>query len=266
MKTKREHLFNFKMKNFILKASNAGPASPGSRRAAVATLNDERGNALVYVLIAIVLFAALSFTLSRQNDAGETGTLTEEKAELYASQLISYAAQAKQSVDRMLFEGATPAQIDFIPPSDAAFETGSDIRKLYHPDGGGLIESTLPDSLVNQIDTTPVAGWYIGRFNDMAWTELDSSGNPIDDIILTAHQISQGACEKINNKILGRDIAIPALASGITLQNVLIDDTEHSGSNVNLNATNCPGCENYPSLCISNNGATKFSFYSILSE
>jgi hypothetical protein len=114
---------------------------------------------------------------------------------------------------------------------------------------------------LNQIDTTPVAGWYVGRFSNVEWSRTTA-----DDIILTAHQISQLACEKINNAVLGRDVAIPALASGVTLQNVLIDDSDHSGSNVNLNSTNCPGCDGYPSLCISNNAATKFSFYSILSE
>ena len=55
----------------------------------------ERGNAMIYVLIAIALFAALSFTLARQGDDGEASDMSDARAELYATDMISYAAQAK---------------------------------------------------------------------------------------------------------------------------------------------------------------------------
>ena len=76
----------------------------------------ESGNALIYVLIAIALFAALSFTLARQSDTGEAGTLSDERAELYATQIISYAAQTKSALDQMLFIGTDIDDLDFIAP------------------------------------------------------------------------------------------------------------------------------------------------------
>ena len=86
----------------------------------------ERGNALVYVLIAIALFAALSFTLGRQTDTSEAGALSEQKAELYATQLISYAAQVRSAVDQMLFTAASDIDdLDFAAPTVAVVDTGS---------------------------------------------------------------------------------------------------------------------------------------------
>jgi len=217
----------------------------------------ERGNALIYVLIAIALFAALSFTLSRQSgDSGGQSHLSEEKAELYASQLISYAAQAKNAVEQLLFEGSTVDELDFVLPSDAAFETGSDIRKVFHPGGAGLSPGTIPEQLVSQVDTNPPAGWYMGMFNNVEWTESSAQ-----DVILTAHQISRTACEQINEKVTG-NTTIPA--TNVTLNLILIDDSKHTGTNQPFNIANCGACEDMPALCISNAGGTKFSFYSIL--
>lgn len=219
--------------------------------------SSERGNALIYVLIAVALFAALNFTLSRNNsDSGGKDDLDDGKAELYASQLISYAAQAKMAVDQLTFEGARIDQLDFIPPSDAAFETGSDILKVYHPGGAGLSPGNVPKELIAQVDTNPVSGWYMGRFNNIEWSETTA-----DDVMLVAHQISRQACENINRKVTGSAV-IPA--TNVAIADILIDASEHSGTNQAFSIANCTACENIPALCVSNAAVTKFSFYSVI--
>ena len=232
----------------------------------------ENGNALIYVLIAIALFAALGFTLSRQTDTGEAGTLENERAELYATQLISYAAQARQVVDQMVFTSATDAsQIDFTPPTDATFDTGTLIHKIYHPQGGGLNPGTLPPAVINEVTTDPDPGWYLGRFNNVDWTPL-ASGNtagaggaqaPYEEVILTAFQISEQVCGFINEKING-STAIPA--STAALRSILVDETLHSGTNVEFTTDSgiCPACENQASLCIQEGGI--YAFYNILAD
>jgi len=219
--------------------------------------SSERGNAMIYVLIAVALFAALNFTLSRNNsDNGEAQDLDDGKTELYIGQLISYAAQAKMAVDQLLFEGTRIDNLNFITPSDPAFETGSDIFKVYHPGGAGLSPGNIPTELIAQTNNTPAAGWYMGRFNNIEWSQSTAT-----DIILVAHQISKKACEKINKKITG-NTSIPAM--NVNLANILIDDSEHSGSNIDWTTANCPACADIPALCVSNAGATQFSFYNII--
>ncbi|MAE52103.1 MAG: hypothetical protein CMH27_09865 [Micavibrio sp.] len=213
----------------------------------------ERGNALLYVLIAIALFAALSFTLSRNSDNTEAGSLTEDRAKLYASQLTSYAAQAKSAVDQMLFQGAQIDQLDFTLPSEATFNTAPTIYKVYHPDGGGLIPAQIPENATNEISTTPPAGWYMGRFNNVEWTPGTDQ-----DVILTAYQITKPVCESINVMITG-DPAIPKITSG-DMSDYLVPDAP----NTDLTSTECAGCNEYSSLCVSNNAESAYSFYNII--
>lgn len=236
----------------------------------------ERGNALIYVLIAIALFAALSFTMSRQTDSGEAGTLPDERAELYATQIINYAVQAKSTVDQMIFTGTDMNDLDFMLPTDAAFNTPPDINKIYHPAGGGLNPARLPDDAVEQASNNPVPGWYMGRFNNIEWTAL-GPGNiegpggteaPYEEVILVAYQIKPEICAKINEKING-STAIPTLDADT--RDVLVDDSFYSGgANVELTTelagSICPECSNMTSLCVENQSQNIYSFYTILAD
>ncbi len=224
---------------------------------------EERGNALIYVLIAIALFAALSFTLGRQTDTSESGGLGDHKAELYATQLISYAAQARSAVDQMLFTAASDINdLDFMAPTDANFDTGTLIHKVYHPQGGGLIPGKLPADVVASTTNDPDPGWYMGRFNNVEWT--GPAGANTNEVILIAYQINEQVCGLINQKING-STAIPTMTSSI--RDTLIDDAVHGGTNIELTTDGgdiCPDCENMGSLCVQEGGI--FGFYTIIAD
>lgn len=239
--------------------------------------NGESGNALIYVLIAIVLFAALSFTFSRQTDTSEAGGLDAQKAELYATQLITYAANAKQAYDKMDFSGIKLEDIEFTLPSDAAFNTAPTIKKFFHPDGGGFNLEALPDEVAVSSVTDPVPGWYMGRFNDVEWSATHSAagaGN-YEDIILTAYGIKQPVCEDINQKITG-DKTIPSI--GNALKEVLVPKTVGAITNFSTGANKdlttdpaatspvalCPECNNRAALCVENGGI--YAFYSVIAD
>ncbi|MEM7651150.1 MAG: hypothetical protein AAF204_03585 [Pseudomonadota bacterium] len=220
----------------------------------------ERGNALIYVLIAIALFAALSFTLGRQTDTSEVGSLSDEKAQLYATQLISYATQAKSAVDQMLFTASTSIdQLDFTAPTDATFETAPLIHKIYHPQGGGLVPGRLPEPAIVQVTSDPEPGWYLTRPGNIEWT---ASTN--DEVVLVAYQISETVCGLINEKINGAS-TIPSMTSSV--RNTLIDDALHGGTNVELTTDSgdiCPECANIGSLCMEEGGI--YAFYTIIAD
>lgn len=225
--------------------------------------HDERGNALVYVLIAIALFAALSFTLGRQTDTNEASSLSDEKAELVAAQLISYAAQTKSAVDQMLFTGTDIDDLDFVLPTDAAFNTAPHIDKVHHPEGGGLNPGRLPADAVDQNSTDPVAGWYMGRFNHVEWTASASQ-----EVILVAYQISQQVCENINLKING-SATIPTMDDSI--KETMIDDAFHTGTNLDLTTDPagtpiCSDCHKVTTLCVENQAQDAYGFFTIIAD
>lgn len=221
---------------------------------------------MVYVLIIVALFAALSFVLARQTDTAESNIISEEQAEIYAGTIIQATMQLKQSVEQMLWTGSTinpPSagtdnSLDFMTPDDSDFETQPVRNKVFHPHGGGMVLPRIPDDAIAQISDDPPARWYIGRFNNVEWTPSIAH-----DVILTAHQINQSVCARINEKLTG-STAIPELAAN-SVREMLINRTHSTAvSNFDFDAAACAACEGLPALCVKDNGVDAWSFYSLI--
>ena len=180
--------------------------------------------------------------------------LPDEKVDIYAAQIMQTPLQLKQAIDQMLFTGESVAGLDFsIPPGAAPPHRG----KVFHPEGGGLSTPRLPAEGVAQDNTDPVAGWYVGSFEDIEWTLSNAP-----DVIATAHQISEQICARINEKLTG-SATIPTL--GAATNTLLIDATESSaGGNIRFTSAQCAACYGQPSLCVKDNANDAWSFYSIL--
>lgn len=215
-------------------------------------IQNEQGNAVAIILIAVALFGGLTFTLSRSMDGGNSNELTNAEVQIAASRLMTYASEVESSINQMLFNGAEIDDLDFILPSDAAFETGSDIYKVFHPDGGGMNYRALPENVKYEI--LPGARWFLGRFSNVEWTQTTA-----EDIILTAYQIREDICSEINKKITG-SISIPSLTD--SMNHLLIPGYDED----DLTTTECASCEGYSSLCVSNQTGTAWSYYTIVAS
>lgn len=229
MKTKHEHI--------LLSSNNTAT---------------QHGNILLYVLIAIALFGALSFTLARLSRNDQGLVVEEAKSELYAGQLIAYASEAKSAVDQMMIVSTSIDSMDFTLPGQSGYNSAPYGNKIFHPQGGGFTIGSIPPEAIHEISAVPPAGWYMQRFNNVEWTKTSAQ-----DVILTAYQITKPVCESINRKITGSAL-IPALNGNISTYLIKI------ASNQDLNASDCPACEGYPALCVSNSALTAWAFYSIL--
>lgn len=222
--------------------------------------NSEQGNAFLYILIAVVMFAGLMFTISRsvENDSPQ-GQMDESKAKLAANDILSYAAVATNAVTLMDQAGTTAAQIDFMYPSDTNFNLAPTVDKLFHPDGGGLNYKTLPQFGSDKSTSGVASGYYIGRFNNVVWTPTTAQ-----DVMFTAFGLSESVCAELNKKVTGSN-TIPATVGG-DFKSYLVDGSVFSGVNIDLDNGVCPACEDISALCVSNNsaGVTRYAFYNIL--
>lgn len=182
--------------------------------------------------------------------------MTPQDIELATSRILSTAGQIESAVQQMTFSGGRIDDLDFTLPGQADFNTPPNYNKVFHPEGGGVTFPQLDSKAKAEISSDPPAGWYIGRFSNVEWSET-----PKEDIILTAHQISEDVCAYINEKLTG-STAIPALS--VDLNRVLIDTAYHGVGQSELNTTTCADCDGYAALCVSNNDATAFGFYSLI--
>lgn len=220
--------------------------------------DSQSGNIVIYILIAIALFGILTAVLTRLNEQSGNLSISEEQQALYANNLTAFSASAQNIIDQMVVSGSSLSDINFINPASAGFDTAPHYHKLYHPAGGGLNMPASAPALFTGTAAMPPAGWYIGRFNNVEWTPSSAP-----DIIVTAYQIDKAVCEAVNRRITG-NTDIPALAGTGDIRTYLIDTDYHGEGNAPLTALICAGCENMPSLCVSNGTGTSWAFYSII--
>ncbi len=164
------------------------------------------GNALFYVLLGVVLFAALSFIITRQtgND-GLTEQLAADKADIIASQMINHATSVKYAVEQMLANGSTIDQIDFVRPGAAGYDTPPHQHKIFHPSGGGMNTMVMKPEHYHYAGGT--TGWYHMQGRNVEWTPTTQT-----DLMYVFTNINHVVCAAINKKITGSD-AIPAMTT-----------------------------------------------------
>lgn len=219
------------------------------------------GNAFVYILIACVLLGALTYSISRSiNTGGAAADLSDAKATIAANSIIAYGATASNALVQLDRMGVPAPGVNFIPPSNAAFNTAPNIAKLYHPEGGGFNLKPLPvDALDPTVTGNPPPALYIGRFNNVEWTP--STAN---DIVFSAWGIRQEVCAALNKQLLG-SATIPSELTTSQMRRSMVDTFYHGSSNVDPTAAACPSCDGKPALCLkSTSNPPVYGFYQVL--
>ncbi len=215
-----------------------------------------RGNAVIIILISVALFAALTFTLTKSMRGGHSSEITQASIEQHTSDLLTYAATAESVVEQMLFNGSTMDTIDPILPSDVNFEVGEDIHKLFHTSGGGLNYKPAKEPPFVLISPAPAvqSAWVVTNATDVEWTITTAN-----DLLLTAFGIEESICAKINEKITG-STTIPVLLGAGFADRAFAEEPAAS----DLTAVKCAACEGFPALCVTNDTADRWYFYSII--
>lgn len=115
----------------------------------------QNGNVLFLILIAVALFAALSYsiTASTRSGGGNTGS---EKVDLQVSQLFQYASGIENAILRLrVSHGCDASQISFertpFDGSDITYVNANSPANfrchVFHPNGGGQSYIEYPASL-----------------------------------------------------------------------------------------------------------------------
>lgn len=209
--------------------------------------SSESGNIFLYVLIAIVLFASLTFILSRGQNSGDKTILDQANLQNTLQRLTTYVGDVSQSWVQMKDTGSDLDKLDLTLPTDGTFNTAPTIHKIFHPDGGGVLYNSMDDSLFYANTTTPV-GWKFVLVN------ADFSPTSATDFLMTYVNISKKLCAKINLSIRN-NATIPTTTVNFT-------NTFVAGS-APLTEANCSDCKTYPSLCIEDGSGT-YAFYNMI--
>lgn len=194
----------------------------------------ESGNVLFLILIAVALFAALSYAVTQSTRSG-SGDAAGEKSLISSAQLTQYPAGIRTALVRMIISNGTAEEdLSFNRPSDFGDLAAADAESfgVFHPDGGGANYSLAPDDVMAGSSSAP---WRFNVENEIyligrSGTEADPTAGPQQrsvDIIAFLPGVSQSICSRVNEE-LGLPSVPPAETDAVYTEAV---DMVHDGTN-----------------------------------
>ena len=167
------------------------------------TRQSEQGNVLFLILIAVALFAALSYAVTQSTRSGG-GDASSEASLVNSAQLTQYPASIRTSIVRMVIGGADVDTLEFNQPVDFAgcnVDSGAETRCVFHPAGGGATYSKAPADVMD----TGSGDWFFNGENEIhligTSTGDDTSTAATADLIAFLPGITTGICNKINEEL-----------------------------------------------------------------
>jgi len=158
---------------------------------------NQNGNALFLILIAVVLFAALSYAITQSDRGG--GNVSSETNAIASTTIVQYASAVASGVTRMQLRGISLDDIEFDEPPDSENEPN---KQVFHPLGGGVAwQNVDPNAVVQDGSTTP--GWSFKE------SPIENVGTSESDEMIRLYGVRKGVCEEINKRLTGsKDIPV----------------------------------------------------------
>ncbi len=169
------------------------------------------GNALFIILIAVALFAALSYAITQSSRGG--GGIEREQAQIAGAQLAQYGATMGSTIDRMqLVNGCSVTDFSFNFDSDGDGDVDNDAGDTYnnptspsdlschvfHPNGGAQDVSTIGAN--PSLTTTATDVEFYGSVRLLGWGS-DVATVEGRDLVMILRNITERACTIINSEV-----------------------------------------------------------------
>lgn len=161
--------------------------------------NGEQGNVLFLILIAVALFAALSYAVTQSTRSGG-GDAARETNLVNSAQLTQYPAGIRTSLVRMIIGGtAIDSPVTFNSPSDFGGLTAAELElNAFHPTGGGATYQLAPSDLVLAAATVP-GTWYFNANFEIP--NIGTNGAGGNDLIAFLPDVPLAMCNRINEEL-----------------------------------------------------------------
>lgn len=169
----------------------------------------QQGNVLFLILIAVALFAALSYSATQSTRAGGTKSSQEDSQRVRGVEIIQYATFVAESIQRMTFRGVNNDALCFDAPlwGHANYDhsgCGSETNKVFSPvpGAGNVVWLKVPDG------ANAGEPWYITgntcvlSVGTLQNDDCNSDGNNAnEDIVMFLPNITKPLCLEINEQL-----------------------------------------------------------------
>ena len=214
------------------------------------------------ILIAVALFAALSYAVTSSTRSGG-GDASSETNLISSAQISQYPASINTAIMRMIITGTAVSEIRFNRPSEFANLDANTIG-VFHPSGGGATYIPAPADIM--VSGNPGDWTFNG---ELELPEIGLSGASGNDIIAYLVGIKSTICARINEKH-GLPTTVPVLNADRSTQYAarMYDD---GGSDYALPTADVPDIDDgsgtfdgQPFGCFQNAGGGDYVYYHVI--
>ena len=154
----------------------------------------QKGNVLFLILIAVALFAALSYAVTKSSRSG--GDASRETNILNAAQLTQYPTSVRTAVMRLIIDGFQDTNILYSEPGDN--ETSSAFE-VFHAVGGGAVFQRAPEEMMQLGGINEAGTWFINMSFEIPELGRDNvTGLQGNELIAFLPGITESVCSRIN--------------------------------------------------------------------
>jgi len=160
-------------------------------------INTQKGNALFLILIAVALFAALSYAVTQSGRSGDG--VDKETNTINATKIIEYMGDLQYTIQRLkLVDGITDSNIQFYVTASYPIHCTTGNNCLFSRDGGNIGGGNPGTTGGNVIPFGIPADWMYLEVGD--GFSIDQIGTVLPDVFGTIKNLSQNMCEEFNKK------------------------------------------------------------------
>lgn len=164
----------------------------------------ESGNVFWYIMVAIVLFAALSYAVS-QSSRGSISAMTQEQARLAATEILDYASTLATATAQLRLRGYKDTALSYENSLTAGYDNAScpeDGCRIFLPEGGGVIyRPPAPEWLDSSHSAQAGYGtWVFSGDTEVERIGTDGGAAANKELIAFLPYVKKALCLEINNK------------------------------------------------------------------
>jgi len=227
-------------------------------------INKERGSAIIYVFIGIILFAALALAFSR-GMRESTGNVGQKTAKVRAAEILDYAQKIDRTVQKLILNRCSETELNF----EYEFSGAAEYTNASAPVDGSCnvfaptrMKAILPEQM--GIPSTAFVIWPDGRLHFTA-DDMSVSGVGDDTFIdLTLHiQVDLDTCNEIN-QLVGVSVSAPP-SPALAFNSTKFTGTFTAGVGREINAGASP-LFGKDTGCYSNSGGGYFFYKTLIAK
>lgn len=167
--------------------------------------NPQAGNVLFLILIAVALFATLSYAVTQSSRTGGRQSGAEEKVIMSTARLMNYGSQMQATIDRMRISQSLDITEIYIENNGTKWWDDNSRyccldtiptpeRGLFHPAGGGMVLQSFEDLGL------PFSGGTKAGHTTYVWVNMPGVGSSDADLVMWTVALKENVCQGINDK------------------------------------------------------------------